>query len=331
MTSQADELFAKAMLLQQETAAGKRKADVMLIDLEDNCEPKRARTLVDNPEFANRVLHINGSFYHAHSQLLAKRCSSFETLLGPDCTADAVIKLNLPSTDKYAFKVLLEYLYTGELPDATLMAQYSVHLAEDAHFLNIDKLYDACVKYLGKSWHAEQKLNPDTFGTDMTMLLMQDVLKAMRAPRDKLLLMAATCSTETEDWTQVVKQHVRSTAFAAELTHGLMIKLHSEVDAQLVSSDVIKVLDLIPNAVAVAASQRTVQTHTTRKQCTRCGRHVTKQDAKYDKDGCIIYKHTGSMLWVLGGNSYSCCKSICREGGCVEERHSSHTIAEPFG
>lgn len=162
MASQSDELCAKAalcakaMLLQQEAAraghklamsedghcsilpdsgASKRKADVSL----DNCEPKRARTLVDNPEFADRVLHVNGSFYHAHSQLLIKRSSFFEALLGPDCNADAVIKLDLPSTDKYALRVLLEYLYTGELPNTALMAQYSVHLAKDTHFLNAER------------------------------------------------------------------------------------------------------------------------------------------------------------------------------------------------
>jgi BTB/POZ domain len=329
MNSQADELFAKAMLLQQQTAAGKRKADVMLNHLDD-CEPKRARTLVDNPELADRVLHVNGSFYHAHSQLLIKRCSFFETLLGPECTADAVIKLDLPSTDKYAFKVLLEYLYTGELPNSTLMAQYSVHLAKNAHFLNIDKLYDACVKYLAKSWHAVQKLNPDTFGVDVSMVLMRDVLKVMRAPRDKVLLMTATYSAESEEWAEAAKQEVTSAEFAAQLTHDLMVNLHDEVNAQLVCSDVIKVLDLIPNAVAVAASQRTVQTHTTRKKCTRCGRHVTQQQAACDTDGCIVYKHTGTWQKSrLGHECYSCCKST-RQQGCVKESRLSHTLAEPF-
>jgi hypothetical protein len=150
MTSESDELkakaalCAKAMLLLQEAAraghklaisedghcsilavseAGKRKADMVLADL-DNCEPKRARTLVDNPEFADRVLHVNGSFYHAHSQLLIK------------------------------------------LPNATLMAQYSVHLAKNAHFLNADELYGACVSYLGNNWREVQKLNCDTFATE---------------------------------------------------------------------------------------------------------------------------------------------------------------------
>jgi hypothetical protein len=79
MTSESDELnvkaalCAKAMLLQQEAAraghklavsedghcsilpvsnSGKRKADMVLTDL-DNCEPKRVRALVDNPEFAD--------------------------------------------------------------------------------------------------------------------------------------------------------------------------------------------------------------------------------------------------------------------------------------
>eukprot|EP00953_Heterococcus_sp_UTEX-ZZ885_P000386 739-Heterococcus_DN1.PRE.2 len=261
MTSQADELFAKAMLLQQETAAGKRKADVMLNNL-DNCEPKRARTLVDNPEFADRVLHVNGSFYRAHSQLLIKRSSFFDTLLGPDCTADAVINLDLPSTDKYALRVLLEFLYTGELPNATLMAQYSVLLAKNAHFLNADELYGACVSYLVNNWREVQKLNLDTFATGMTMLLMQGVLKGMHTStlKDRVLFMAASYNSNSEEWSQVVKEQVTSDQFTKVLTHSLLVELHSAVAATQVTSDVIKVLDLIPNAVTVAIAQCELQT-----------------------------------------------------------------------
>jgi BTB/POZ domain len=326
MTSQADELFAKAMLLQQETAAGKRKADVMLNDL-DACEPKRARTLVDNAELADRVLHVNGSFYHAHSQLLAKRCSFFETLLGPECIADAVIKLDLPSTDKYAFKALLEYLYTGQIPSCTLMAQYSVHLAKDAHFLSIDELYDACVTYLALNWREVQKLNPDTFDTDMTLLLMQDVLKVSPSPRDKVLLMAVTYSTDSDEWLQLVKKQVTSADVAAELTHSALVELHNAVNKEEVTSDVMKVLDLMPSAVTIAASQRAVQAYTTHKQCTRCDQYVTQQQATYDRDYCIAYRHTGALEVSSGFEYYTCCRSTSKEGGCFKERLTKHTLA----
>jgi BTB/POZ domain len=322
MTSQTDELCAKAMLLQQEAVraghklavsedghcsilpaseAGKRKAD--MADL-DNCEPNRARVLVDNPELADRMLHVNGTFYHAHSQLLMKRSAFLETLLGPSCTADAVIKLDLPGTDKHAFKVLLEYLYTGQIPGRTLMAQYSVQLAKNARFLNADELYDACVSYLVTNWRDVQKLNADTFATDMTMLLMQDVLKGMHTStlKDRVLFMAASYSANSEEWSQVVKQQVTSDQFTKELTHSLLVELHSAVTSKQVTSDLTQVLDLIPSAVTVAAAQhelqavqRKLQAELTKKQCTRCCRHVTQQQASYDRDGCTVYKHTGTL------------------------------------
>jgi BTB/POZ domain len=250
------------------------------------------------------VLHVDGSFYHAHSQLLIKRSRFFGTLFGPECSADAVIKLDLSSTDKYALRVLLEFLYTGELPNATLMAQYSVHLAKNAHFLNADELYGACVSYLVNNWREVQKLNFGTFGTDMTMLLMQDVLKGMSVStlKDRVLFMAASYSADSEEWSQVVQVHVTSDQFTKELTHSLLVELHSAVAAKQMTSDVTRVLDLIPNAVTVAAAQHEVQAlqhklqaELTKKQCVRCGRHVTQQQAAYDRDGCAAYKHTSTL------------------------------------
>ena len=196
----------------------------------------------------------------------------------------------------------------------------------------LNELYDACVNYLAKNWLEVQKLNPDTFDTDMTMLLMQDMLKAAPALRDKILLMAAAykLQAETEEWEQVVKQQVTSADFAAQLTHSLLVELYDEVNAQLITRDVIKVLDLIPNAVTVAASQRAVQAQTTHKKCTRCGQFVTQQHAAYDKDCCITYKHAGPLKVSSGFEYYSCCRSTSKGGGCVKDPRTSHTLAEPF-
>jgi hypothetical protein len=113
-----------------------------------------------------------------------------------------------------------------------------------------------------------------------------------------------------------------------------------------------KVLDLIPSAVIVSAAQhevqalqRKLQAELTKKQCTRCGRHVTQQQAAYDTDGCIVYKHTGTLITVgynkqssygssyestSNDKRYTCCHSTAKHAGCVKDPRLSHTLAEPF-
>jgi hypothetical protein len=187
----------------------------------------------------------------------------------------------------------------------------------------------------------------------MTMLLMQDVLKGMHTStlKERLLFMAASYSADSEEWSQVVKQQVTSDQFAQELTHSLLLELHSAVAAKQVTGDVIKVLDLISHAVTVAAAQHEVQTlqrklqaELTKQQYVRCGRHVTQQQASYDRDGCAAYKHTGTLKQTSVRSktphatgsckdstvlSYTCCHSTV-EQGCTKDRRMSHIVAEAF-
>jgi BTB/POZ domain len=157
---------------------------------------QQKRALVDNPEHADRVLHVGGSFYHAHSSLLKQQSPFFQALFEAKFVNqdERVVDLDLLSTGKYGFRVLLEYLYTGEISSPTLPAQFGIGLALSAHYVDAEDLYRACVEYMAVNWRAVQQLKTVTFCTDMTVQLLDDVLKSLapNALDDKVYLLVAS-------------------------------------------------------------------------------------------------------------------------------------------
>jgi hypothetical protein len=85
----------------------------------------------------------------------------------------------MPSTQKYAFRAFLDFLYTGEIPNSTLLAQYGIDLAKNAHYADCEELYDECVQYIADNWREVERMNAKCFAKDMTTLLMEDVLTEM--------------------------------------------------------------------------------------------------------------------------------------------------------
>jgi BTB/POZ domain len=143
------QVITKVLMLQQEAAlSGIRFAvsgagECVLFDTKlnagteqiivlDGFDVQQKSALVDNPEHADRVLHVGGSFYHSHSSLLNQQSPFFQALFEADFVKqdERVVNVDmLPSTEKYGFRVLLEHLYTGETPSTTLLAQYGIELA----------------------------------------------------------------------------------------------------------------------------------------------------------------------------------------------------------
>jgi hypothetical protein len=74
----------------------------------------------------------------------------------------------------------LEYLYNGEIPNSTLLAQYGIVLTKNAHYADCEQLYDECVQYIAGNWREVERMNAKSFATDMTTLLMEDVLGKMK-------------------------------------------------------------------------------------------------------------------------------------------------------
>jgi BTB/POZ domain len=85
---------------------------------------KELRALVDSPKYADRVLQVGESYFHAHKGLLRKRSSLLKNVFENDLDqTDRVVPLHMPDSDAYAFRLMLEYLYTGDIPDDTRLAQ----------------------------------------------------------------------------------------------------------------------------------------------------------------------------------------------------------------
>jgi hypothetical protein len=229
--------------------------------------------------------------------------------------------------------VFLEYLYTGDIPNATLMNQYGVALAKNAHYADCEELYSACIDHLVHSWRDAETVNASRFAADMTTLVMEDVLSKMKpdAVEDKILFMAAAYSTvNNDDWTQCVLQHVSNTMITTDLT-ALLVKLH-DISANRSNEGLANVLDLIPSAYTVAASQSVVQklqkklaSATMMALCSRCKRYVTRYQAEHDPGGCVIKQHTGQKLRDSNDRYvYSCCLKPS-EIGCAQ-RLDKHEV-----
>jgi BTB/POZ domain len=188
-------VLGKALVLQQEAARMGHKLSVsaggrfMTLPLPwaasdvslDECTADEARALVDNVKHADCVLQIGDACYHAHTQLLKKRSKFFQGLLDTDIdNNNPVFELDkMPNTEKYGFRAFLDYLYTGEIPSQVLLSQYSIAIALNAHYADCEELYEACVNYIASKWRDVKSANPNNFATDVTVLLMEDVVKQM--------------------------------------------------------------------------------------------------------------------------------------------------------
>jgi BTB/POZ domain len=100
---------------------------------------------VDNVKHADCVLQVGDTCYHAHTQLLKKKSKFFQELLDADIdNNNPLFVLNKkPSTEKHGFAVFLDFLYTGEIPNSTLLDQYGIALAKNSHYADCEELYSA--------------------------------------------------------------------------------------------------------------------------------------------------------------------------------------------
>jgi BTB/POZ domain len=337
-------VLGKALLLQQEAARMGHKLSLSeggrfvtlplpwtasAVSL-DECSTDEARALVDNVKHADCVLQVGDTCYHAHTQLLKKRSKSFQELFDTDVDKNNPVFVldKMPSTEKHGFAVFLDYLYTGEIPRHTLLEQYNIALAKNAHYADCEELYSACINHLVSAWRGVEKMNNSHFATDMTTLVMEDALSKMRpgAVEDKLLFMAATYSSEkdTDIWTQCVLQQVTSADFTAQLKCDMLVKLHADIRAHRANGNLTKVLDLIPNASTVAAAQRALRTAQEMVQCSRCSRYVTRHQVDHDPEGCVVNRHKVPKTKTLYNEEiYTCCNRRS-DVGCPqrEPRHS---------
>eukprot|EP00953_Heterococcus_sp_UTEX-ZZ885_P000388 739-Heterococcus_DN1.PRE.4 len=168
----------------------------------------------------------------------------------------------MPDVNKYAFSVFLEHLYTGVIPDDTLLARHAIALALNAQFVGADDLYKACINILVNSWRDVQKANPGAL-SDVPTSLVDDVLNNMSASdlTDKVYLMAATWSSNrnAELWAQFVRAQVQQPDFVTYLSHTLLQQWHTEADATDSSiSNISKVLELVPESLCYSVMQKAV-------------------------------------------------------------------------
>jgi BTB/POZ domain len=170
-TDSLEEAFSKVLILQQQIVRmGHRLSlteDGRFITLPspgatalnlDECSADEARALVDNVKHADCVLQVGESCYHAHTQLPVIYSKLMQNMLDTNIDLSTPVVIDeMPSTEKYAFRVFLEYLYTGDIPNATLMNQYGVALAKNAHYADCEELYSACIDHFVNNWCVMQR------------------------------------------------------------------------------------------------------------------------------------------------------------------------------
>jgi BTB/POZ domain len=267
--SQAKQLQQDAANIGYKFVMSERECVVVKADLEklqlDDCTTDQVRALVDSPDRADCILHVGESFYHAHSQLLTKRSQFFKNLFETEFTDrdDLVIDLSMPDVNKYAFIVFLEHLYTGVIPDNTLLARHTIALALNAHFVGADDLYKACISFMVNSWRDVEKITPAALVEAPTRLI-DDVLNNMNPSdlTDKVSLMAATWSSkrDTELWAQFVRAQVQQPDFVTHLSHTLLQQWHQDADsADIIINNVSKILELVPESLCYSVMQNAVE------------------------------------------------------------------------
>eukprot|EP00953_Heterococcus_sp_UTEX-ZZ885_P008422 5052-Heterococcus_DN1.PRE.1 len=265
-------------------------------DLLQQMTKKEPRALADSPKYADRVLKVGESYFHALKDLVVKRSTLLSNVFENDLDqTDKVVPLHMPDTDAYAFRLMLESLYTGDIPDDTRMAQYAIPLAQNPHYLDTDELYKACIAYLRANWRKVQQLDVEAFKKDSALPLVEETLKLMRpdAIEDKLFFLAAVWHAECDEqaWRHIVEPQISTPQFSRGLSHKQLLRLQ----------DCSQVPDNSPdNNVAV---ERDAAADKTKKLiCTRCRMPMTLWLVDNDPAGCTALPPTNTMGFSLGGN-----------------------------
>ncbi|KAH8153287.1 uncharacterized protein LAJ45_02874 [Morchella importuna] len=83
---------------------------------------KNLRTLINNRKFSDLELVVgpNKQIVHGHKAILATRSEWFEAALRPGFRESREGRITLPDEDPKIFEALLEFLYTGEYPLASI-------------------------------------------------------------------------------------------------------------------------------------------------------------------------------------------------------------------
>jgi BTB/POZ domain len=247
------------------------------------------------------------SSFHAHKDLLVKRSTLLSNVFENDLDqTDRVVPLHMADTDAYAFRLMLEYLYTGDIPDNTLMAQYAIPLAQNAHYLDTDELYKACIDYLRENWRKVQQLDAEAFKKDTALPHVEETLNLMQpdAIEDKLFFLAAVWHAECDEqaWRHIVEPQISTPDFIRGLSHKQLLRLQDS--SQVPDNDpdnsvgMSRLLGLIPAKVLTAAVERDAAADKTKKLiCTRCRMPMTPWLVNNDPAGCTSVNPTVALVF----------------------------------
>jgi BTB/POZ domain len=235
-----------------------------------------AQALVGNPQHADRALQIGDKVWPVHSSLLTCRSDFFKALLGAGFAEQqqAIVNVQLPSTEHTSVTVLLKYLYTGIVPKTFDNCRQASAVAYNAHYVSAEPLYTAAVQYLAERWRC---YGDSTVVDSMSTALMEDVLT--HPPADdiatKVKLMAAVWNTTTVDNSAMraaVSKLVTHTDFEKYLTYDVLKKLHQSSD-----HSISRVLDVVPTAVTfrvldavISSQQQATKEHENIVTCRTC-------------------------------------------------------------
>ncbi|KAL1138587.1 hypothetical protein AAG570_008650 [Ranatra chinensis] len=102
-------------------------------------------------EYSDVVLKIEGEYFHSHKVILAARSDYFRALLFGGLKESLQSEIEMRGTNVAAFKVLLKYIYTGQMSLASLKEDAILDILGLAHQYGFEDLEAAICDYLRQS------------------------------------------------------------------------------------------------------------------------------------------------------------------------------------
>uniref|UniRef100_A0A8D8DN39 Speckle-type POZ protein B n=1 Tax=Culex pipiens TaxID=7175 RepID=A0A8D8DN39_CULPI len=165
--------------------------------------------LLDDKEFSDVVLAVNGKEFLAHKAVLANRSSVFRAMLSHKMVESTENKVTITDIEPKVFEQLLHFIYTDSVSDSD-MATMAFDLLQAADKYDLETLKTRCEVALCGQISKETAVNT---------LVLADLYHAKKLKRAAINFIGRNVGViQTEDWKKLTLKNF-------ELAGGVMIEL----------------------------------------------------------------------------------------------------------
>ncbi|XP_038113317.1 speckle-type POZ protein B-like [Culex quinquefasciatus] len=165
--------------------------------------------LLDDKEFTDVVLAVNGEEFLAHKGVLAHRSSVFRAMLSHEMIESTQNKVTITDIEPKVFEQLLRFIYTDSVADSD-MATMAFDLLQAADKYDLETLKTRCEAALCGQISKETAVNT---------LVLADLYHAKKLKRAAINFIGRNVGViQTEDWKKLTLKNF-------ELANGVVIEL----------------------------------------------------------------------------------------------------------